>query len=382
MFYNKNMDLFNKLVLNSVYTKDEVESERECFLKKYEIPITEAWLPDGGKIKMLKTMLTSSCERNCYYCAFRAGRDVKRATFKPDDLAAIFMQIYNKKIVEGLFLSSGILKDGIHTQDKLIATVEILRNKYKFRGYIHLKIMPGIEKQQLFEAMHYANRISINLEAPNDHRLSLLAPKKEFQKELIQPIKWANEIRKYFPSNKTWNGKWPSSATQFVIGAVGESDLELISTSEKLFNYFGLRRIYYSKFNPIQNTPFENTPPEDSVRKNRLYQASYLLRDYDFMLEDMPFDQNGFLPKNIDPKMAWAQVHLHNDPIEINTATQSDLLKIPGFGHKSIDIILKTRKQTRLVELDQLKKMGIGTKRAAEFILINGKRPVYQPQLL
>jgi predicted DNA-binding helix-hairpin-helix protein len=162
--------------------------------------------------------------------------------------------------------------------------------------------MPGIEKEQLLESMHYASRISINLEAPNDHRLSLLAPKKTFQSELIEPIKWAAEIRHTKSPNRTWNGRWPSGATQFVIGAVGESDLELISTSEQLFNNYKLRRVYYSRFNPIENTPLEDHPPEDPIRKNRLYQASYLLRDYQFSLEDMPFNQQGFLPKDTDPK--------------------------------------------------------------------------------
>jgi len=369
-------------VLNSKYSKDDIECERESVISKYDIPVTEASLPNGQKIKMLKTMLTSVCEKNCNYCAFRAGRDVKRAAFTPDELAKIFMQIYDKKLVEGLFLSSGIVRGGIRTQDKLIATAELLRKKYKYRGYIHLKIMPGIEKEQLFESMHYASRISINLEAPNDHRLNLLAPKKTFQSELIEPIKWAAEIRRTKSPNRTWNGRWPSGATQFVIGAVGESDLELISTSEHLFNRYKLRRVYYSRFKPIENTPLEDHPPENPIRKNRLYQASYLLRDYQFSLEDMPFNQKGFLPQDIDPKMAWAQKNLLHDPIEINNATRKQLLRIPGIGPRYSDIILKARQSSLIKNSQQLKKMGISTKRASNFILLNGRRPTCQPQLL
>ncbi len=381
MFYNVIMNLFNRLILNSVYTRDDIASERECLLKKHEIPITEAYLPNGKKIKMLKTMLTSICERNCNFCAFRAGRDIKRATFSPDELASIFYKIYKKKIVEGLFLSSGILGGGISTQDKLIATVEILRKKYKYRGYIHLKIMPGIEKEQLETSMRYANRISINLEAPNDHRLGYLAPKKMFHKELIKPIQWADEIRRTKSPNKTWNGRWPSGATQFVIGAVGETDLELISTSDHLFKKYNLRRIYYSRFNPVKDTPFENHPAEGEIRKNRLYQASYLLRDYNFILEDIPFNEEGFLPKDTDPKMAWAKDHLFNDPIEIKEADWKQVLKIPAIGLKSSEKILRSRRVNKIKNEDQLNKIGIGIKRASKFILINGKRPTHQPQL-
>jgi predicted DNA-binding helix-hairpin-helix protein len=376
------MELFDRLVLNSKYSKDDIECERESVVSKYDIPVTEASLPNGQKIKMLKTMLTSACEKNCNYCAFRAGLDVKTATFLPDELAKIFMQIYDKKLVEGLFLSSGIVRGGVSTQDKLIATAELLRKKYKYQGYIHLKIMPGIEKEQLFESMHYASRISINLEAPNGHRLSLLAPKKTFQSELIEPIKWAAEIRRTKSPSRTWNGRWPSGATQFVIGAVGETDLELISTSEHLFNRYKLRRIYYSRFNPIENTPLEDHPPENLIRKNRLYQASYLLRDYQFSLEDMPFNQKDFLPQDIDPKMAWAQNNLLHDPIEINNATRKQLLRIPGIGPLTSDIILKARQSNLIKNSQQLKKMGISTKRASNFILLNGKRPTYQPQLM
>ena len=376
------MDLFDQLKLHSEFSNNEVDSERECLLSKHGLPVTQASLPNGKKIKLLKAMLTSACERNCNYCAFRAGRDIRRATFSPDDLARIYMQLYDNNLVEGLFLSSGIIKGGVPTQDKLIATAELLRKKYNYRGYLHLKIMPGIEKDQLKESMLFASRISINLEGPNDHRLSLLAPKKIFQVELIQPIKWASEIRRELSPYKTWNGRWPSIATQFVIGAVGESDLELMSTSSKLFRMYNLKRIFYSKFNPVLNTPFENNPPEDPIRKNRLYQASYLLRDYGFRLEEMPFNDNGFLPKGIDPKMAWARNNLKHNPIEINQASRKLLLKIPGIGLKSSLIILKARRFNRIQDLNHLKKIGIQTKRASEFILLDGKRPAYQSQLL
>jgi predicted DNA-binding helix-hairpin-helix protein len=365
----------------------ESHGEAECHpiangkLSK-DIPITEAVMPNGRRIKLLKTMLTSACERNCFYCPFRAGRDMRRATFKPDELANIFMRIYNAKAVEGLFLSSGLIGGGVRIQDKIIETAEILRKRYNFRGYIHLKIMPGAEKDQVEHAMRSASRVSINLEAPNTKRLNQLAPRKTFMDELLQPLIWAKEIRQDVSPYNTWNGRWPSSATQFVVGAVGESDLELITTSEKLFRHMGLRRIYYSRFNPVEDTPLENQPPENPWRQHRLYQSSYMLRDYGFSLEEMPFDQNGNLPLEIDPKLAWAQVYLLHNPVEINKADKQMLIRIPGIGPKNADKIIRFRKYRIIKDINQLRKLGIPFKRSAAFILLNGRQPAYQPRLI
>ncbi|MGD8457823.1 MAG: hypothetical protein PVF83_15680 [Anaerolineales bacterium] len=381
------MEILERLSLFSDEMDLEADSERECKptiqgKELEEIPITEATLPNGKRIKLLKTMLTSACENNCFYCPFRAGRDMKRASFTPDELAQTFMRLFTAKAVEGLFLSSGIINSGIRIQDKIIDTAELLRNKYKFRGYMHVKIMPGAEKDQVFQAMQLASRVSVNLEAPNTHRLNLLAPRKVFINELLQPLKWVNDIRTNYSPHKTWNGLWPSSATQFVVGAVGESDLELITTSEQLLNQIGLKRIYYSRFNPIINTPLENHPPENSWRQHRLYQSSYLLRDYGFCLEDLPFDQNGNLPLDTDPKFEWAKKHLAENPIELNQADKEKLIKIPGIGHKNADTIIQARKHHKIRYSHQLRKMGIVTKRLAPFILLDGKKISHQLPLL
>ncbi len=346
------------------------------------IPISNVVMPNGKRIKLLKTMLTSACEKNCNYCPFRAGRNFRRATFTPDNLAHTFMKIYYAKAVEGIFLSSGVINGGVISQDKLIDTAEILRSKYDYRGYLHLKLMPGIEKDQLERAMMLASRISINLEAPNEHRLKLLAPKKNFNEDLIQPLKWAEQIRRNKSPHKNWNGLWPSSTTQFVVGAVGETDMELVSTSEKLFSQLNIKRIYYSKFNPIEDTPMENHPAENPWRQHRLYQSSFLLRDYGFSLEEMPFNSDGNLPLELDPKLAWAKNNLNEDPIELNRAEKEELLRIPGVGHQGVQTILQNRKHNKLNSIQQLKKMGIGTKKARDFILLDGKRPARQTSYL
>lgn len=381
------MDPLEKLRLLTQNTNLDIESEHECRPvvngKSWdELPIHEAVMPNGKRARLLKTMLTSACERNCYYCIFRAGHNARRATFQPDELAKTFMQAYRAKAVDGLFLSSGIIKGGINTQDKLLDTADILRHKLHFRGYIHLKVMPGAEKAQVKRAMELGSRISINLEAPSQKRLEKLAPKKTFTEELLMPLKWVKEIRQQQRPTQSWNKRWPSSVTQFVVGAAGETDLELMHTSEYGLRQLNLRRVYYSRFNPIPDTPLDNTPPCEPLREHRLYQASYLLRDYGFSVEEMPFGIEGNLPLDTDPKLAWAQVHLQHNPVEINFAGPEELLRIPGIGQKGVETILNARQHSKLRDLNQLKKIGISTKRAVDFILMDGKRPSRQLPLL
>lgn len=346
-----------------------------------DIYVGQATLPNGQKIKLLKTLLTSACERNCFYCPFRAGRDFRRATFKPDEFAQTFMALHRKGAAEGLFISSGIANGGITTQDKLIDTAEILRHKYQYDGYLHLKIMPGAERAQVERAMQIADRVSINLEAPNTKRLGMLAPKKQFLEELVEPLRWVDEIRRDQPDMLGWRGHWPSSVTQFVVGAVGENDLELLHTTDYLYRKLHLRRAYYSPFSPIPDTPLENQPPETVQREHRLYEASFLLRDYGFQLEELPFQGDGNLPRDTDPKLAWAKTNLADTPIEINKASRSQLLRIPGIGPKSVEAILAGRRQNKFRSLVDLRKVGINPSRSAPFILLDGKKPPYQLSL-
>ena len=346
-----------------------------------EIFVHPAILPNGKHIKLLKSLLTSVCERDCYYCPFRAGRDFRRTTLRPEEFARLVAMLVSKNIIEGVFLSSGMSGGGVHTQDKLIDTAEILRYKFGFRGYIHLKIMPGAEKSQVERSMHLADRLSINLEAPNGHRLLNLAPHKQFTQELLQPLKWIDEIRHTQPGYQGWNGRWPSSVTQFVAGGSGESDLELLTTTEYLYSQLGLRRAYYSPFSPIPDTPLENQPATPVIREHRLYQASFLLRDYGFDLEELPFDNDGLLPIQTDPKMAWAIKNLSDNPIEVNQAESLTLMRIPGIGARGAEAILQQRKHRKIQEINTLRKMGILSERAAPFLLMDGRRAAYQPAL-
>jgi predicted DNA-binding helix-hairpin-helix protein len=380
------VDQFAKLGTLSKDMVLEAESEQECQpvirgKSLLTIPITEVALPGGKKMKVLKTMLTTACERNCHYCPFRAGRKMRRETFKPHEMAEAYITVYKAGAVEGLFLSSGILKGGVTTQDKLIDTADILRTKMDYRGYMHLKIMPGAEKDQLRRAMQLADRVSVNLEAPNPGRLPTLAPMKNFADELLAPLKWAEEIRQQ-ETPRTWNGRWASTITQFVVGASGESDLELISTSEYLYKQLKLKRTYFSAFVPIEDTPLENHPAENPWREHRLYQASFLLRDYGWGMEELPFEQNGRLPLNKDPKTAWAEQTLMHKPIELNKATREQLMMVPGIGPKGAESILRARRHHKLTSLDDLQKLGVASKRAAPYVLLDGHLPAFQIRLM
>jgi predicted DNA-binding helix-hairpin-helix protein len=351
-----------------------------CFSpkEKDQAFVHPAQMPNGQKILLLKTLLSSACERDCFYCPFRAGRDFRRATFKPDEFAGLFAKLSDAKMAEGVFLSSGVAGGGVKTQDKILATAELLRKKYQYRGYIHLKIMPGAEKDQVYRAMQLADRVSINLEAPNTERLAKLAPHKIFLEELLQPLKWVEEIRKTVPAYKFWNGRWPSTVTQFVAGGSDESDLELLTATNWLNKNVRLKRAYFSAFHPITDTPFENKPATDPMREHRLYQASFLLRDYGFDLEELPFTGESNLPLHADPKQAWAQMNLVNKPMEINKAERHELIRIPGIGLKGAEAILHERRTSRLRDLSTLRKLGIIAERAAPFILLDGRRAPHQ----
>ena len=357
-----------------------VPSKPACFTSKEEKAafVHPAQLPNGKQIKLLKTLLSSACERDCFYCPFRAGRDFRRATFKPQEFAELFMKLNQAKAAEGIFLSSGIAAGGANTQNKILDTAEILRKKLGFRGYMHLKIMPGAERGQVERAMQFADRVSVNLEAPNTERLAKLAPHKTFIEELLRPLKWVEEIRQSQPAYKFWNGKYPSTVTQFVAGGADESDLELLTTTNWLMKNVRLKRAYFSAFHPISDTPMENKAAVDPMREHRLYQASFLLRDYGFDLEEMPFAQDGNLPLPTDPKLAWAQQNLKEKPLEINKAGRHELLRIPGIGPKHADAILQARRASKFRDLTALRKLGIVVARAAPFLLFDGRRPETQ----
>ncbi|HZQ10248.1 MAG TPA: radical SAM protein [Anaerolineae bacterium] len=336
--------------------------------------LSDATRSDGKRIKLVKTLMTSACEKDCYYCATRRGRNrLRRETFKPEELAKGFNIIHRRGIADGIFLSSGVIGGGTRTMEKTIAAIEILRRKYEYRGYVHLKLMPGAETAAVERALQLADRVSVNLEAPNSERLAKLTGTKIFTEELMAPMRDARMLMKKYPHLAR-----VSMTTQLIVGAAGESDREIVTTATQVYRELELGRIYYSAFHPIIDTPLENHAPTDPLREFRLYQTDFLLRQYGFTYEELIFDNNGNLPLQHDPKTAWALHHPEHFPLEINRATREELLRVPGLGPTSVNRILQLRHNHKLNTIQELKQLGADTQRALPFILLNGKHPTHQ----
>lgn len=330
--------------------------------------IYPAVLPDGKEIRLFKVLLSNNCSNNCNYCANRLERDFTRISFKPLELARIFISLREKRLVEGLFLSSAVEYDPKKTMEDMIKTVEILRYNYKFNGYIHLKILPGVTPDYIEQAMRLADRVSVNLEAPDGEKLKRLSIEKDFENDLLRAIRYIKDFSE--------KGLRPRAGytTQFVVGPAGESDRELISLVERLYRELGLKRAYFSAFQPIKDTPLEDHPPTPLIREHRLYQADFLIREYGFSAEELVFNREGRLYLPVDPKYAWAMNHPEFFPVEINTAEREKLLKVPGIGPKSAERIVKLRKKEKIRSLETLRELGVAVKRAKDFILLDGKR--------
>lgn len=329
----------------------------------------------GGTTRLFKVLQTNACRFACKYCFTSCAIRRKRTTFKPDELATTFISLSRSRMAEGLFLSSGIVPDADTTMEQMLATVERLRLKEGYTGYIHLKLIPGASYDLIERAVELADRVSLNLEAPNPERLATLAPDKEFHDSMWRRLVWARQAIERRRALGLAAAR--SITTQFVVGAAGESDQELIATIARARGEIGLGRSYFSVFHPIERSPFSELPAEDPVRGARLYQAEFLLRDYGFSAEELPFDEGGLLPRDKTPKQAWAEHNLH-EPVELNRASRQQLLRIPGIGPKSADRILAARREAKLRDISQLKSLGVTTGWAAPYVLLDGRRAAVQ----
>ena len=328
----------------------------------------------GQRVPLLKVLQTSRCQKNCNYCSQRVGRDVARGTMGPDELAHAYDRMERRRVVQGLFLSSGIWGNANRCMERMVATVELLRKRYQFRGYVHMKILPGAQDAAIRSALQLADRVSLNLEAPNSRRIAALSSSKDFQRELLQPLLRAHRLRQSV-------GRSVTLATQFVVGASDETDRELINSVGWLYRHINLHRAYYSAFRPIRNTPLENHRATPAWREHRLYQADFLLRDYGFQADEMVFGEDGLLPRESDPKLAWALAHPERFPIEVNLASRRELLRIPGLGPTTADRIVERRQGGRLREMGHLGMSQALARRAAPYVLLDGHRPSYQMPL-
>jgi len=327
--------------------------------------ICHSFASDGRCISLLKILLTNICIFDCKYCINRRSNNIKRTMFTPDEICNITINFYKRNYIEGLFLSSGIIKNPDYTMELLIETITLLRKKYHFGGYIHVKVIPGASEYLIKKLGLLVDRMSANIELPTENGLKLLAPSKDSGKteKIMQYIK-ENRNQKFVPAGQS---------TQMIIGATKETDLEIMNKSSKMYQNHNLKRVFYSAYIPVNNDkmlPTLKIPP--LKRENRLYQADWLLRFYGYRVSDILDENNPNFNYLIDPKADWALRHLEEFPKEINKCSYNELLKIPGIGLTSAKRIISSRKHFQITFKD-LKNMGVVLKRAKYFITCNGK---------
>ncbi len=332
--------------------------------------------PDGRKIMMLKVLQTNACEKDCFYCPVRRGRNIRRTTFQPEELASTFDQMHRARLAHAIFISSGVVGGGTRTMEKMLATAELLRGKYDFHGYLHLKLMPGAEPAAIERALQLADRVSVNLEAPSTEHLAKLSSTKLYAEELLTPLQIARRMIDTVPELQS-----KSITTQFVVGAAGESDRDILARTVRLYSDLDMARVYFSAFQPIPHTPLDGHAPTPLIRENRLYQTDFLFRKYGFTFDDLIFDARGNLPFEFDPKMLWAKSHPELFPVELNRASRQELLRVPGIGPRSASRIVQMRRVNKIRDIEDLARLGAEAKRAAPFILLNGYRPIRQLSL-
>ena len=339
--------------------------------------ICHSFTPDGRCISLLKILLTNCCIYDCSYCINRRSNDVERATFTADEVVNLTMNFYRRNYIEGLFLSSAIIKNANFTMEILTEVVEKLRNEHNFGGYIHLKAIPGADEELINKAGRLVDRMSVNLELPSDKSLKLLEPEKN-KEEIFKPMK---NIKNQIIINKEERRKYKNSSifvpggqsTQLIVGATKETDLNILTLSENLYNKFALKRVYYSAYVPVnsgKNLPDIKNPP--TLREHRLYQGDWLLRVYGFNSNELLNEANPNFDINFDPKTTYALNNIHLFPVEINKAPYEMLIRVPGIGIRGAKKIVSARRVNSLDFLD-LKKLGIVLKRAQYFITCRGK---------
>lgn len=339
--------------------------------------IYHSWTENGRCIPILKVLLTNYCIYDCAYCQNRRSNDIERSTFTPEELANTTSKLYQRGKIEGLFLSSGIIKDANYTSELILRTIQLLRNEYNFSGYIHTKILPGTDNLLIEKIGRLSNRISVNIELSSEESLRFLAPEKSREKILKPMMTIAELIKKYDNENKRFGSTLrfsPSGhSTQIIVGATTDTDLKTLTLSEYLYKKLSLSRVYYSAYVPInEDTRLPDYTEPPLRREHRLYQADWLIRDYKFKIEELLSKREPNLSLALDPKTEWALKNIESFPIDINEADFEMLIRIPGIGIKTAKKIINFRQYHSLNEMD-LRKLRVPIKKISHFILINGK---------
>lgn len=344
------------------------------------IGIAAARLPGGGSTNLMRVMQTNACSLSCGYCPTFCGGRVRRATLAPEEVATVFMQAHRAGRADGLFLTSGVPGRPHRATDRMLATLDILRRREGFRGYVHLKLLPGAEPAQVHEAAHLATRISVNLEAPHDHQVRTLAPEKDLRGDLLPKLEQAARLlRARRLERRPGALSTAGTTTQFVVGAAGERDREILDVVARLERDRVLHHAHFSAFQPVTGTPLEASAATPAARELRLYQAEHLLRQYGFRFEELAFEADGNLPLDHDPKTAWARAHPEWFPVEITRAPRELLLRVPGLGPLAATRLVTARRAAAIRGLADLARLGIDTYRATHYLALRGRRLAATP---
>jgi len=335
---------------------------------KWIYPVT---LPSGGKSVLFKTLISNVCSNDCKYCPLRQDQDIRRCSLQPEETAAMFLDYYNRRKVFGLFISSGATGSPDATMDRLNTTAGLLRKKHRFRGYIHLKIIPGASDAAIQEAVSLASTVSLNIETPGAGNMAKLSRSKRYIEDIIEPLKLISRLTargsKYEKVKHT---------TQFIVGAAGEADAEIVKYMFGLYNRLKLHRVYFSAYQKGlgdesivgEQTPIQN-PADVFMREHRLYQVDFLLRKYGFDESDIIFGHSGNLSLTTDPKQAWADRHPERFPVNVNQASRLELLRVPGLGPVTVKRILQRRRQARLTSIEDIAALGKKPPKAAGYLV-------------
>jgi putative DNA modification/repair radical SAM protein len=341
--------------------------------------ICHSYAPDGRCISLLKILLTNFCVYDCVYCVNRVSSNVPRARFNVDEVVKLTLSFYRRNYIEGLFLSSGIIRNPDYTMEQVVEVARVLREEHDFRGYIHLKTIPDASPELMARAGLYADRLSINIELPTIASLHNLAPEKDAQ--AIRRSMGHLRLKIDESKDKTLTGKKPQrfapggQSTQMIVGADATDDRAILNTSANLYGNYRLRRVYYSAFSPIPDAskvlPLKAPP---LVREHRLYQADWLMRFYGFDSDEIVTGQDGMLDLDVDPKTAWALQHREQFPVDLNKAPKAMLLRVPGLGVTSVERIIAARK-VRAIQHDDLARLHVPLKKVLPFVVL----PDYHP---
>ncbi|MGJ8643071.1 MAG: putative DNA modification/repair radical SAM protein [Luteolibacter sp.] len=340
--------------------------------------ICHSYAPDGRCISLLKLLLTNSCIYDCHYCINRRSSNVRRAVFTADEVVKLTLDFYKRNYIEGLFLSSGIIRNADYTMEQVIAVAKTLRETHDFRGYIHLKTIPEASPELIEEAARYADRISINMELPTQKSLDLLAPEKNMARTKIAMGRIRHKLDDARAQKKDGNRKLrhaTGQSTQVIVGADESTDADFLAGSDELYNSYKLKRVYYSAFSPIPEPssilPLKAPP---LIREHRLYQADWLMRFYGFKTQEILSPDQPFLDLELDPKLAWALRNRHDFPVDLQTAPKETLLRVPGLGVRNVSRIIQIRRHTK-IRLTDLARLRVSLKKVLPFLITADHNP-------